>query len=222
MADEDDLNYTISELEDEVSNADAMVKTFNETLGKLGKQAKETEEKVDRTAESFKNLEGSMQSSVKNALDDMVMSGASFADAMRSIATSLVNDIYDAAVTPVTDSIGSAIAGMATGLLSANANGNAFSQGRVQPFANGGVVSSPTFFPMRGATGLMGEAGPEAIMPLSRGADGKLGVRTQGGSARPVNITMNVTTPDVQGFQRSQSQVAAQLSRALNRSSRNQ
>ena len=99
--------------------------------------------------------------------------------------------------------------------------GGAFAQGKVMPFANGGVVSGPTYFPMRGGTGLMGEAGAEAIMPLSRGADGKLGVQAQGGS-RSVNITMNITTPDVQGFQRSQSQVAAQLSRALGRGSRNQ
>lgn len=51
------------------------------------------------------------------------------------------------------------------------AKGGVFDQG-VQKFANGGVVSQPTYFNM----GLMGEAGPEAIMPLKRGRDGKLGV----------------------------------------------
>ena len=45
----------------------------------------------------------------------------------------------------------------------------------------------------------MGEAGPEAIMPLARGPDGKLGVRNSGGG-RAVNVVMNITTPDVQGF----------------------
>jgi len=74
---------------------------------------------------------------------------------------------------------------------------------------------------MRGATGLMGEAGPEAIMPLRRGADGRLGVAAAGGAARPVNVTINVSTPDVAGFQRSQSQIAAQLGRALARGDRN-
>ena len=92
-------------------------------------------------------------------------------------------------------------------------------QGRVMPFAKGGVVSGPTNFAMRGGMGLMGEAGPEAIMPLTRGADGSLGVRSQGG--RAVNVTMNVTTPDVAGFQRSRSQIAAQMSRALSAGSRN-
>ena len=61
-----------------------------------------------------------------------------------------------------------------------NANGNAFVNGRVQPFANGGVVSSPTMFPMSGnRTGIMGERGAEAIMPLKRTPSGQLGVQAQ-------------------------------------------
>jgi phage-related minor tail protein len=106
------------------------------------------------------------------------------------------------------------------GRVQAFANGGALASGRVQAFASGGIVSSPTTFPMRGGTGLMGEAGPEAIMPLTRGADGKLGVRSQGGGGRPTSVVMNITTPDVQGFQRSQSQIAAQMSRMMGRSQR--
>jgi phage-related minor tail protein len=86
------------------------------------------------------------------------------------------------------------------------------------PFAKGGVVSSPTTFPMRGATGLMGEAGPEAIMPLARGPDGSLGVRGAGGGA--VTVNMNIASPDVAGFQRSRGQIATQMARALGRSQR--
>jgi phage-related minor tail protein len=71
---------------------------------------------------------------------------------------------------------------------------------------------------MRGGTGLMGEAGPEAILPLQRGADGRLGVAGGGGA---VNVTMNITTPDAQGFRRSQSQIAAEMGRALARGQRN-
>lgn len=65
--------------------------------------------------------------------------------------------------------------------LTASAKGNVFAGGRLVPFALGGVVGKPTFFPMAdGNTGLMGEAGPEAIMPLKRGPDGKLGVAAGG------------------------------------------
>lgn len=70
----------------------------------------------------------------------------------------------------------------------ANANGNAFAGGRVVPFANGGIVSAPQFFPMAGSRmGLMGEAGPEAIMPLTR-VNGKLGVRMSGGGGIVQNV----------------------------------
>jgi len=73
------------------------------------------------------------------------------------------------------------------------ADGGAFSGGsQIQAYADGGVVGGPTFFPMAGGkTGLMGEAGPEAIMPLKRGANGKLGVQMEGGSDGGVNIVQN-------------------------------
>lgn len=78
----------------------------------------------------------------------------------------------------------------------ASANGNVFSGGNVVPFANGGVVGGPTFFPMSGGrAGLMGEAGPEAIMPLTRGSDGKLGVAAEGmgGGGQMVSNVFNTT-----------------------------
>jgi phage-related minor tail protein len=99
------------------------------------------------------------------------------------------------------------------------AKGAAFGAGRVAAFARGGVVDGPTQFPMRGGVGLMGEAGPEAIVPLARGADGRLGIRGGGGGA--VHVTMNISTPDAEGFRRSQSQVAAEMGRAIQRGRRN-
>lgn len=70
------------------------------------------------------------------------------------------------------------------GSLFGSADGNVFQNGRIKPYANGGVVNKPTLFPMANGTGLMGEAGPEAIMPLTR-KNGKLGVQGSG-------ITVNV------------------------------
>lgn len=69
-------------------------------------------------------------------------------------------------------------------------DGNVFGPSGFVPFAKGGVVSGPTIFPFANGTGLMGEAGPEAIMPLSRGSDGKLGVVAANGNSAP-KITIN-------------------------------
>ena len=91
------------------------------------------------------------------------------------------------------------------------------SGGRVTAFADGGIVNAPTLFPLRGGTGLMGEAGAEAVMPLARGPDGKLGVR--GGGA--TQVTVNIQTQDAQSFARAQSQVAALMARAVARGQRN-
>lgn len=60
----------------------------------------------------------------------------------------------------------------------------------IVPYANGGVVNSPTFFSSQGKMSVAGEAGPEAILPLKRGADGKLGVASGGGSGS--NVYVNV------------------------------
>lgn len=76
------------------------------------------------------------------------------------------------------------------------AMGKAFSMGNVIPFARGGIVGSPTMFRMAGGMGLMGEAGPEAVMPLSRGSDGKLGVKSGSGSGTNINVQVNNTRSD--------------------------
>lgn len=131
----------------------------------------------------------------------------------------MADSAFNSAIAPVTDAIGGGIGSLVSGLLQF-ADGGAFSGGRVSAFAQGGVVNGPTNFPMRGGVGLMGEAGPEAIMPLARGADGKLGVRGGSGGGA-VNVTMNISTPDVAGFQKSRTQIAAGIGRAMQRGQRN-
>lgn len=112
---------------------------------------------------------------IESAFMSMVDGSKSVEDAFKGMLRAILLEIYQQQVAkPLAQSIGS--------FLFPNANGNAFSGGNVIPFANGGVVSSATMFPMAGnQTGVMGEAGPEAIMPLKRGANGKLGVQMEGG-----------------------------------------
>ena len=74
-----------------------------------------------------------------------------------------------------------------------SAHGNVFSNGIELALANGGIVTRPTFFPMARGWGLMGEAGPEAVMPLTRTTGGALGVKAV--TAQPqVNVVINNNT----------------------------
>lgn len=144
-----------------------------------------------------------------NAFAGAVIHGRKLSDVLKGLALSLAQTALTQALRPLGNLLGG---------LMANARGNVFSDGRVAGFAAGGIVNSPTLFPMRGGTGLMGEAGPEAIMPLARGPDGKLGVRGGGGG---IAVTVNITTPDAESFARSQSQIAAMMARAVARGQRN-
>ena len=168
-------------------------------------------------------LSSGIGSGLRRAFEGLVFDGMKLSDALKGIARSMADTAFAVAMKPLEQALSGAIAQGVNGLIGGVlpfADGGAFAQGRVMPFAKGGIVNQPTYFPMRGATGLMGEAGAEAIMPLRRGADGRLGVATAGGG-RPLNVTFNVSTPDVAGFQRSQSQIAAQMGRLLARGERN-
>jgi lambda family phage tail tape measure protein len=166
----------------------------------------------DAFADSFKGLiTGSM--SAKEALRNFFSSLADYFVDMAAkmiaqwIKLALLNQIL--ALFP-----GGAAAGAGAGAgagsaiskglsaISGFAEGGAFSQNGIQPFAKGGVVNRPTMFKFANGgamqTGVMGEAGPEAIMPLKRGADGKLGVaaRMDGAMSRYRNSSSAATAVD--------------------------
>lgn len=168
-----------------------------------------------------KRLSRSLGSSLRSAFDKAVFGGGKLSEVFRDLGRDILGRTVDAALRPVQSAISggisSAVSGLTGTLVGALgfAKGGAFSAGRVQPFARGGVLDGPVAFPMRGATGLMGEAGPEAIMPLRRGADGRLGVEAAGGSAP--TIVVNIQTPDIAGFERSRGQIAAQMARIVAR-----
>ena len=174
---------------------------------------------------SSANFSRSLNSGVKTAFNGLIFEGDKLSDVLQNLAKSMLNRGFNQSVAPVTNAISGAltsgISSVLGGVLGFQ-DGGAFSQGRVTPFAKGGVVSQPTTFPMRGGTGLMGEAGAEAIMPLTRGADGSLGVQVSGGSRAPITVNMNISTPNAESFGRSRSQIAAKLNQALQHGQRNQ
>lgn len=168
-------------------------------------------------------MSSSVTVSIRKAFEGVIFDGKRLSDALASVGRSLSSSVLSSALAPMQRAVNSAVSGGVSSLLSGLlpfADGAAFSSGRVAAFARGGVVDGPTHFPMRGGVGLMGEAGPEAVMPLARGADGKLGVRGAGGSGQ-VNVTMNISTPDAAGFRRTQTQIAAEMNRAIQRGRRN-
>jgi phage-related minor tail protein len=202
---------------------------LNETLGATATlvagfdaELRRMRSALSATGKDVATLEKGLSRGLRKAFDGVAFDGMKLSDALSTVARSMVNTTYNAAMKPVTDHVGGLISqgvgSLVQGILPF-ADGAPFSQGRVMPFAQGGIVSTATGFGMRGGMGLMGEAGPEAIMPLARGPDGKLGVK--GGASGGTTVVMNITTPDVQGFQRSRSQIAARLSRALNAGNRN-
>jgi len=215
---------------DRMDDLDTQVEAMEENLGQAAEMAAAFNGELARVRESFAGtgqdvavLERGISRGLNKAIRGAVLEGDSLSQALHNLANAMVNAAFNAAMRPVTDHFGGMIAQGIGSIVSGVmpfAKGASFAQGRVQPFASGGIVSGPTTFAMRGGTGLMGEAGPEAIMPLSRGSDGKLGVKAQGG-ARPVNVVMNITTPDAEGFRRSRGQIAAQLGRAISRGNRN-
>jgi phage-related minor tail protein len=158
-------------------------------------------------------------SALSQSFVDLALKGKSFGDVLRSLALRLSEIALKTAFKPLTDALGSALAGLFSGGF-AFAQGGVVRQGLPVPFASGGVIASPIAFPLAGnRIGLAGERGPEAILPLARGPDGRLGVRAEAGGA--INVTFNISTPDAESFRRSETQLAALLARAVAQGQRN-
>lgn len=127
-------------------------------------------EQIERDAMNFaeasKTVVVGAFEEMSDALTDFIMKGK--AD-WRDFTTSILSMISKILIRSAMVQAASAVAGAADGAV--------MQGGRMTGFAQGGVVSQPTIFPMANGTGLMGEEGPEAIMPLSRTSSGELGVK---------------------------------------------
>jgi len=149
---------------------------------------------------------------------------SSFADAAINAMNKIVDRLMDKAIEAGINALFKAFG---------YADGGVFTSGGVEEFANGGtftnsVVNKPTMFASGGALGVMGEAGPEAVMPLQRGSDGSLGVQMFGGASggtvihAPISIqndnrvTGAVSSADIVELQRrSAEQTKAQIAREV-------
>lgn len=152
------------------------------------------------------SLADSVGRSLTTAFRGAVTDGKSLQSVLGEIGKTLSDVTVQAALKPVSSLISGAVQSLFTALDPA--------VGGVTAFAKGGVVAAPTYFPTSTGTALAGEAGPEAILPLSRSADGTLGLA---GNAAPISVTFNVTATDARSFAASEAEISAMLLRAVKR-----
>jgi lambda family phage tail tape measure protein len=133
----------------------------------------------------------------------------------KELAVSILSDLARIAIrAAIIQPIVKALGGLFPGFQFAD--GGVFAQNGIQKFAMGGVVNRPTIFPFANGTGLMGEAGPEAIMPLQRGANGKLGVIASGGGNTSVVVNVDASgNTTVQGDQAQAKHLGVAVSAAV-------
>lgn len=164
---------------------------------------------------------GSFSRAMTGAFGQAVRGGKQFDDVLKSLALKLSELAVKGALRSAAGGLSGGLDNIVGGLFGGGGGGrislNAL--GAIKPFAAGGVIGTPTYFPLSsGGLGLAGEAGPEAIVPLTRGRDGRLGI-AMAGQAAP-HVTVQITTPDVASFQRSEAYITGQIARAVARGQR--
>ncbi len=195
-------------------------------------------EQIGTMREAVADLGLNVFTGLEKAIGDLVTTGsANFKEFARSVleATSrmIIQQLMLRAVMQAVgfllpggsdpfSSVGKALSGK--GALSAGkitpggifAMGGVLGRNGIMPFARGGIVNRPTVFPFANGIGLMGEAGPEAIMPLRRGRDGRLGVEAaNGGSGVSVTVNVDAQGTNVQGDQANSQQLGQAIGAAV-------
>ena len=190
---------------------------------KAAKDALKEAAKVEKA--EFKTL-GDMIDSVTSDGANAIMEFARTGEfSVRKMVDAMINDLLRLSLQQAATSLAGGlknvlgVAVTAIGGFLTSAKGNIFDMGDVVPFAKGGVVAKQVMFPMGRGFGTMGEAGPEAVMPLTRTATGELGVRADvrgDGEAQAVNNYFVINSPDAEGFDRLCQRNAVSIVRATN------
>jgi phage-related minor tail protein len=177
---------------------------------------------LDEARAQQEEIAGVISSSFGDAFMSIVDGTSSVKDAFRNMASYVVKELFRIIVVQqMVNALAGAITGTGAAPTSTSippppprpfANGGALYGGNVIPFAKGGVVGSPMMFPMAGGnTGLMGEAGPEAIMPLKRGKGGKLGVVAENSGNVVINQSFNFSANGDESVKKIIAQAAPQI-----------
>ena len=194
------------------------VEQITEKLTAATQEAFNFKESFAELAESALDLETNIGErlitgidSMGDAFADLVVDGkASFAELtvsiLKDIQKMIIKALFFKAIMGVKNFLGFKDGGVVSGgneiqnVTAVAAKGQVLAQNKIVPYAYGGIVSRPTIFPMANGAGLMGEAGPEAIMPLRRNKQGKLGVETSGATSNNVvNVSVNASGTSAQG-----------------------
>jgi len=201
-------------------------------LGILSQQeAEETLQQVREDAEEIERLRNiqdlaqDLGRSVTDAFGAFITGQATADEALQALIRRMGEAVIQALVlepllASITGSVpsaggggGSGLAGLLAGILG---RGGVISGPNVVPFQRGGVFGGPTISALSGGrTALLGEAGPEAALPLARLSSGELGVKSDGGGGgRTLVQNINISTPDAESFRRSERQLRSRLQRA--------
>lgn len=213
------LTDKVSELTTKLRDLAAEHKIGSEDWVKYSQDLKDAQTELDSVNKSLEkngikveDVSKKISSGLSSGIISAVRNGGNAFEAFSGIAVSALQKVLDkllemSVVTPIlnafTGGTGGTIFSAITKIFG-SADGNVFKNGNVRPFAKGGIVQQPTIFPMaNGGTGLMGEAGAEAVMPLRRMSNGRLGVEAENGkNAVQVNI-YNQSGANVETRQRS-------------------
>jgi hypothetical protein len=217
----DILDEHVDLLRQRAAALDEATKKQEENNNSFGKQFSQSfEDGIKSMGDLAGNLGSSFASAFEGMADqltDFVTTGkANFRDFAASVLKDISRMIIKYAIFNAVRGILNAFnpEAAAAPLVEA-ANGRVFAQNGIQPFARGGIVDRPTLFPFAKGIGLMGEAGPEAIIPLRRGRDGKLGVAGGGGGTTNVVVNVDASGSSVEGDQQQAKALGNAISAAV-------
>lgn len=185
-----------------------------------GEQLTSTMERISTRSQDLELRANGFARAMSQAFSRSASDGLRFDDVLKTLGLRLSNLALRAALRPLDRAISGGISNLFGSLSGGDLQQGVLVNGTVQPFASGGVIGAPAAFALGGGgLGIAGEAGPEAILPLARGPDGRLGVASAA-AAPPAAVTVHITTQDAESFRRSEAYVSGLIARAVARGQR--